>query len=83
MLVKILDIYKDIFHNKKKTWVNSCSRSASPLIFPKENSVLLEKDQNVSRILKGIFQLRPTLSKYVAFQHITRHNTEMYAFLSR
>jgi len=56
----------DMFYNKNEKYGTiAVARSALSAILPKINGVSFGKDQHVSRMLKGIFKLRPSLPKHV------------------
>ena len=56
----------ELFHNGKGNYgVIAVARSALSAIFPKQGNVTFGKDSNVSRMLRGIFKLRPSLPKHV------------------
>ena len=56
----------ELFHNDKRSYgVIAVARSALSPILPKQSNVTFRKDSNVSRMLRGIFKLRPFLPKHV------------------
>ena len=56
----------DMFYEKKgKYGTIAVVRSALSAILPKINSQTFGKDERVSRMIKGIFKLHPSLPKYI------------------
>ena len=56
----------ELFHNGKgNCGVIAVARSALSTILPKQGNVTFGKDSNVSRMLRGIFKLRPSLPKHL------------------
>ena len=56
----------ELFHNDKGSdGIIVVVRSALSAILPKQGNVTFGKDKNVSRMLRGIFVLRPFLPKHV------------------
>ena len=57
-----------LFHDKEQKYDFSiaAARSALVAILPTKDGKIFGKDQYVSRLVKGIFKLRPSLPKYVA-----------------
>ena len=54
-----------LFHsNKGNYWVIAVARSVISAILLKQGNVKFGKDRNVSRMLRGIFKLRPSLPKH-------------------
>ena len=56
----------ELFHNDKGNHGNiAVARPALSVVLPKQGNVTFGKDSNVSRMLRGIFKLRPSLPKHV------------------
>ena len=56
----------ELFQNDKGNYgLIVAARSPISVILPKQGNVTLTKDSNVSRILRGIFKLRPSFPKHV------------------
>ena len=56
----------ELFHHDKGNYgVVAVARSALSAIFPKQSNVTFGKASNVSRMLRRIFKLRPSLPKHV------------------
>ena len=58
----------EFFHRDKGNYgVIAVARSALSAILPKQGNVTFGKDSSVSRMLGGIFKLRPSLPKHVTY----------------
>ena len=56
----------ELLHNDKGNyWVIAVARSALSAVLPKQGNVIFGKDSNGSRMLRGIFKLRPSLPKHL------------------
>ena len=56
----------ELFHIDKGNYgVIAVARSALSAILPKQGNATFGKDSNVSRMLRGIFKLRPSFPKHV------------------
>ena len=73
--------YQIFLTTKKKNGSIAVARSALPAILPRKTCVSFGKDQNVSRILKDVSRLRPSLPKHVdiilKYQHFLPDNTQL------
>ena len=58
-----MDFLSELFHNEKGNYgVVAVARSAISVILPKQGSITFGKDNNVISMLKGVFELRPSLN---------------------
>ena len=56
----------ELFHNDKGNYgVIAVARLVLSAVLPKQDNVTFGKDSNVSRMLRGIFKLRPFLPKHI------------------
>ena len=61
----VMTFLSELFHNEKGNYgVIAVVRSALSAILPKQGNITFGKDTNVSRMLRGIFKLRPSLPKH-------------------
>ena len=62
-----MSFLSDLFHKEgRKYGVIAVARSALSTILPKKEGKTFGKDPDVSRMIKGVFKLRPSLPKYVS-----------------